>query len=104
MLYRLKRSGVVARGAVFDWASELFYERGRPQRTVQQTAQAECTKSPSQPKQWQTANIGGCWRTAEDEMGAWIKKGRGQVADRLQGTITNLEVAALWAESEALAK
>jgi len=34
-------------------------------------------------------------------MGAWIKKDREHVADGLQGTITDLEGAALWTESAA---
>jgi hypothetical protein len=34
-------------------------------------------------------------------MNAWIKKDREHVADGLQGTITNLEGAALWTDSEA---
>ena len=34
-------------------------------------------------------------------MNAWIKKGREHVADGLQGTTTDLEGAALWAESAA---
>ena len=27
-------------------------------------------------KQLETVDVGGCWRIAEDEMSAWIKKGR----------------------------
>ena len=52
-------------------------------------------------KQWETVNVGGCWRTAEDEMDVWIKKDRENVADGLHGTITDLEGAALWTESAA---
>ena len=52
-------------------------------------------------KKWEAVDVGGCWRTAEGEMGAWIKKDREHVADGLQGTITDLEGAALWTESAA---
>ena len=52
-------------------------------------------------KHLEGVNVGGCWRTAEDEMSAWIKKVRELVADGLHGTIMDLEGAALWTESAA---
>ena len=57
--------------------------------------------SDGRGKQLEALDVGSCWRTAEGDMGAWVKKDREHVTDGLHGTPTDLEGAALWAESAA---